>query len=97
MQASYERIPLVGVLVQSLVSNGLYRRQGVLDAVLHLVHKQLLLLLSPLAIGDISRNFGSADDPAVGILERDLLTRTVASLSPPKRSRGQRAVPRLRL
>jgi hypothetical protein len=28
---------------------------------------------------------------------KDLLTRTVASWSPPKRSRGQRAVPRLRL
>jgi hypothetical protein len=68
MKASDERIALIGVLVQRLGRNGLYGRQGILDAVFHLFHEQLLLLLSPL--GDISGDFGSADDPAIGIFER---------------------------
>ena len=69
MQASDEGIALLGMLVEGLGGNGLYRRQGILDAMLHLVHKQLLPLLSPLALGDIPGNFGSADDSSVGLLE----------------------------
>jgi hypothetical protein len=70
MKASDECIALIGVLIQRLGRNGLYGRQGILDAVFHLFHEQLLLLLSPLALGDISGDFGSADDPAIGIFER---------------------------
>ena len=33
------------------------------------MHEKLLLLLSPLALGDVPGNFGSADDPAIGIFE----------------------------
>jgi hypothetical protein len=36
----------------------------------HLIHEKLLLLLSTLALGDIPGNFGSADNPAIGIFER---------------------------
>ena len=68
MKASDEGIALLGVLVQGLGRNGLDGRQRILDAVFHLFHKQLLLLLSPLALSDIPGNFGSADDPAIGIL-----------------------------
>ena len=35
----------------------------------HLIHEQLLLLLSPLALSDVPGNFGSADDPSMAILE----------------------------
>jgi hypothetical protein len=54
MKASNERIALIGVLVQRLGRNGMYGRQRILDAVFHLFHEQLLLLLSSLALGDIS-------------------------------------------
>ena len=69
MQASDEGIALVGVLVQSLGRNGLYRPQRIFDAMFHLVHKQLLLLLGPLALGDVPGNFGGADDASIGIPE----------------------------
>jgi hypothetical protein len=36
----------------------------------HLVYKQLLLLLSAFTLSDIPGNFGSADNPSIGILER---------------------------
>ena len=70
MQASDESIALLRVLVQGLGRNGLDGRQRILDAVFHLFHEQLLLLLSPLALGDIPGNFGSADDPAISVFER---------------------------
>src|SRR6476659_10250772 len=81
MQASDESIALLSVLVQGLGRNGLYRRQGILDAVFHLFHEQLLLLLSPLALVDIPSDFGSADDPAVGIFERRYRERNVDQTS----------------
>ena len=56
-RAGDEGIALLGVPVQGLGRNGLYRRQRILDAVFHLFHEQLLLLLSPLALGDIPSNF----------------------------------------
>jgi len=40
-----------------------------------------LLLLSPLALGDIPSDFGSADDPAVGIFERRYRERNVDQTS----------------
>ena len=53
----------------------------ILDAVFHLFHKQLLLLLSPLALSDIPGNFGSADDPAIGIFERRYRQRDIDQTS----------------
>ena len=67
MQASDEGIALLGVLVQSLGRNSLNCRQRIFDAMFHLVHEQLLLLLSALALSDIPGNFGGADNPSIGI------------------------------
>ena len=81
VKAGDEGIALLGVLVQSLGRNGLDRRQGILDAMFHLLHEQLLLLLSPLALGDIPGDFGSADDPSIGILERRYRQRNIDQTS----------------
>ena len=35
----------------------------------HFLHEKPLLLKSPLALSDIPGDFGSADDPAIGIFE----------------------------
>jgi hypothetical protein len=70
MQASDKGVTFLDVLVEGLGGNSLYRSQGIFDAMLHLVHKQLLLLLCPLTLGDIPGNLRGADDPSVGILER---------------------------
>src|SRR6476660_6229879 len=47
----------------------------------HLFHKQLLLLLSPLALGDIPGNFGGPDDPSISIFERRYRQRNVDETS----------------
>ena len=81
MQASDEGVTLLGVLIEGLGRNGLDRGQGILDAMFHLVHKQLLLLVSVLALSDISGNFGGADDPSISILERRYRQRNIDKTS----------------
>ena len=81
MQAGDEGITLLGVLIEGLGRNGLDRGQGILDTMFHLVHKQLLLLVSVLSLSDVSGNFGGADDPSIGILDRRYCQRNIDQTS----------------